>query len=273
MKNPNGLFNRMRRKLLSRWSAEDFPGSQARFQITLFTKDFAIFFLLPIIAIVLFKSCEVAFSSPKSNARARVDANSNKFEESKSQIIDFRVQGRSLPYAGVMKKAPGSLVRVRLLNVVETYANATVHAQIVDAGLGRNLVGSTLIGDATSDTNFNRIEITFRYVRDARRSDVAIPISARALSLDGTQGIAARKKEGFFARAALNSSGSAAQDVQGKIEGSDLKHILAKALASGLMQEFGSDSQVEQRRSQVLTLSPSTEFFVELTDYFPGNQK
>ena len=145
-----------------------------------------------------------------------------------------------------------------------------MHAQIVDTGLGRNFVGSTLIGDAVSNSNYDRIDITFRYVRDQRKVGIAIPISARALSLDGTLGLDAKKKEGFFARAALNSSGSIVQDAKGGSDGSDLKSIVTKALTAGLMQEFGAVSQVERNRAQVLTLQPPAEFFVELTDFFPG---
>lgn len=275
MKNPNSPIEKLKKKLAKRWSAEDTPGANPRFQIALFFKDFSIFFLLPLITVVLYKSCEVALSGPrKPTAYRNFETSESNFESSRSQIINFSGgQGAASPLSGIARRSPGSLVKVRLLNVVETYSNAPVHAQIVDAGLGKNLVGSTLIGDATSDSNFNRVEITFRYVRNQRNPGLAIPIAARALSLDGTLGIAGRKKEGFFARAALNSSGSAAQDAQGKIEGNDLKHIIAKALTSGLIQEFGADSQVQRNRSQVLTLQPSTEFFVELTDYFPGTNR
>lgn len=53
----------------------------------------------------------------------------------------------------------------------------------------------------------------------------------------------------------------------------DFKQIIFKALSAGLLQEFGSSSQVEKNRSQVLTLQPSSEFFAELTDFFPGAGK
>lgn len=275
MKNPNSPIEKLKKKIVKRWFAEDSPGTNPRFQLALFFKDFSIFFLLPLVTVFLYKSCEVAFSGPqKPLAYRSFDSAESNYEGSRSQIINFSGgQGSASPLAGISKRSPGSLVKVRLLNVVETYSNAPVHAQIIDAGLGRNMVGSTLIGDATSDSNFNRIEITFRYVRNQRTPGLAVPIAARALSLDGTLGIVGRKKEGFFARAALNSSTSAGQEAQGKIEGNDLKHIIAKALTSGLIQEFGSDSQVQKNRSQVLTLQPSAEFFVELTDYFPGNSR
>lgn len=61
--------------------------------------------------------------------------------------------------------------------------------------------------------------------------------------------------------------------VQGKIDSMDFKQIIFKALSAGLLQEFGSSSQVEKNRSQVLTLQPSSEFFAELTDFFPGAGK
>lgn len=276
MKKPVSPLQKAKKSFLRRWHAEDFPGGESRFQITLFAKEFAIYIVFPIVCIFLFKSCENAFSGDRSKG------SSNKREIQtpqdigglRSQIIDFVKSAGSTGYAGILKKAPGALVKVRLLNVVETYSGAPVHAQVVDQGLGKSLMGATIIGDATGDGNVNRINMEFRFVRDPKRSGVAIPISARALSLDGTLGVNAQKKEGFFARASLNASGTAGQDALGKTESQSggLNTIIAKALASGLMQEFGSDSQVARNRSQVLSLKPLTEFYVELTDYFPGGR-
>jgi hypothetical protein len=195
-------------------------------------------------------------------------------DTSKSQIIDFRTRGTSSTIKGAAKRSPGTLVRVKLLNVVETYSNAPVHAQIVDSGLGPNLMGGTLIGDAVSDSSYERISISFRYARDPYREAIALPISARALSLDGTLGIEAQKKEGFFTRSAIGSAGTATQGLQtGNGDSNDLRQVLFKALTAGLVQEFGSSAQVEKNRSQVLTLSPGQEFFAELTDFFPGTGK
>lgn len=273
MSKSQSRFMRSKEKLYSRWSAEDYPGGTPRFQIKLFSKDFLIFILLPVLAIVLFKSCEVAFSNDKRTSPQRQNQDSFHVGIQKSQIIDFRNHNSVSPLLGISKRAPGTLVKVRLLNAVETYSNAPVHAQIVDAGLGENLVGSTILGDAVSDPNYHRITITFNYVRFSRRADLSIPISARALSLDGTLGLSGRKKEGFFARASLSSSGSVEQNAEGKTESTDLKHMIAKALTAGLIQEFGSDAQVARNRAQVLTLQPPNEFYVELTEYFPGSAR
>lgn len=271
MKNPNSPWARLKRRLNLRWASEDYPGAEPRFQITLFAKDIAIFILVPILSVVLFKSCEVAMTGQNRKPTFQRSAITNDQLQggSRSQIIDFKI-GPTGGAGGVAKSAPGTLVKVRLLNVVETYSNAPVHVQIVDTGLGQKYFGSTIIGDAVSNTNYNRIDMTFRYVRDKFSPNVAFSISARALSLDGTLGVEARKKEGFFARSALSSTGTATQDLQNGNEGSDLKNIIARALTAGLLQEFGSDSQVERNRAQVLTLRPPAEFFVELTDYFPG---
>ena len=92
------------------------------------------------------------------------------------------------------------------MNVVETFSNAPVHAQIIDNGLGREFLGGTLIGDAVSETGSGRVNINFKFVRHPRRLDLAVPVSARAMSLDGTFGINGTKKEGFFARAAIRST-------------------------------------------------------------------
>lgn len=271
MKNPNSPMNKLKSNLLSRWSAEDYPGAQPRFQLVLFGKDIAIFLLLPIFAIIVFKSCEGAGPTRKRPAPASTANRSySGGDGGKSQIIDFKVKGQSGGYFGISKRSPGTVVKVRLLNVVETYASSPVHAQIVDAGLGNGLIGGTVIGDAVGDSNVERINITFHHVRDPNRSGFAIPIAARALSVDGTYGLIASKKEGFFARSALGSA------QPGQLPGgdnSDFKQVLFRALTAGLMQEFGSAAQVERNRAHVLVLQPNTEFLVELTDYFPGTGK
>jgi hypothetical protein len=271
MKNPNSPMNRLKKYLLARWSAEDYSGAQPRFQIQLFAKDLAIFVLLPALTVVFFKACENGMSKPSRrtsmfNKDYRTSGNPN---EAKSQIIDFRGGGGGL---GFSKHSPGSLVRVQLLNQVETYSNAPVHAQIVDDGLGHGLLGGTLIGDAVSDTNFDRINITFKYVRDPHRVGVALPISARALSLDGTLGLVAEKKESFLTRSAIGSAGSTTQDLQGRGgDSKDFRQVLLKALTAGLFQEFGSETQIENNRAHVLSLNAGVEFFVELSDFFPGS--
>ncbi len=269
MKNPNSPVQRAKKGLISRWQADDGPGTESRFQITLFAKDVLIFLGLPLLSIILFKGCEAALSrhSHKSDTQAQVYS-INDGSTQASQVITFGSPVRHSKYSGVVRRAPGTLVKVRLLNVVDTYANAPVHAEIIDSSLGSKLIGATIVGTATADSAYNRINIDFSYVRDS--SELAIPIKAHALSLDGTLGLSAQKKEGFFARAALDSSNSASQGSQNKIGGQGLDGMIARALASGLLQEFGSESKVAQNHSQLLTLRPLTEFYVELTDYFPS---
>ncbi len=92
------------------------------------------------------------------------------------------------------------------MNTVETFSRAPVHAQTVDNGLGRDFFGGTLIGDTMPETGSGRISMTFKFARHPRRLDLAVPISPRSMSLDGTFGITAIKKEGFFARAAFRSA-------------------------------------------------------------------
>ncbi len=274
MNNPNPPLKRLKAFFSERWSGEDYPGANPRFQIKLFFQDFAIYGFLPIFAIIVFKSCETAFSSDKRSAqRQKTALPSSEINEHRSQLIDFKspVVNASAT-AGIQKRSPGTLVKVRLLNVVETYSGAPVHAQVIDAGLGRNLIGGTLIGEAVPDSNFDRINIIFRHLKVPNKESLAISISARALSLNGTLGMVAQKKEEFFARAALGSSTAMTQETEEKTESTDLKKLIAKALTSGLLQEFGSESQIAKNRARVLTLKPMTEFFIELTDYFPGNR-
>lgn len=274
MKNQNTLAQRIKRSLVARWAREDYPGADPRFQIALFSKDVAVFAFSPISAVLLYSVLTSPKTMTKRSIQTEVAHEAPSMEGNKSQIIEFRGTGKSPLQSGFSRRTPGALVRVKLLNVVETYTTAPVHAQVVDAGLGANLLGGTLIGDATPDTNFERITITFRYVRDPQREGMALPLSARALGLDGTYGLIASKKEGFLTRSALGSAGATSQDLQGKLGGaSDFSQILIKALTAGLVQEFGSGAQVEKNRSQVLTLQPSTVFFAELTDFFPGGQK
>jgi hypothetical protein len=270
MKNPNSPMKRLKVFFLSRWSAEDYPGGDPRFQLSHFAKDIAIFILLPIVAVIISRSIEKAYHQPKKSQGKENARDQVRGEESKSQIIIFGQSGAGKSVIG--KRSPGALVKLRLLNVVETYSNAPVHAQIVDGGLGQTLMGGTLIGDATPDTTFERINIIFRYARDPNRESLAYSISARALSLDGTLGLVASKKEGFFTRGALGSAASASQNPQSG-NPTDLKDILFRALTAGFIQEFSTGSQVEKNRSQVLSLQPNTEFFAELTDFFPGGTK
>ena len=268
--------------LKERWWHEDHPGGSKRFQYLLPLKDLCIALGISFVAIMMYRLAVGPASGARiSRKSSQANRDSVRSEQSRSQIIEFESTGkpssrggsRSPGYAGVEKRSPGALVKVKLLNVVETYSTAPVHGQIVDEGLGRSLMGGTLIGDATPDTTFERISIGFRYVRDPNRDSIAIPISARALGLDGTLGLVATKKEGFFARAAMGSAGTASQDAQGSLGGNDFKQILFRALTTGLVQEFGSGAQVERNRANVLALAPPTEFFAELTDFFPGGSK
>lgn len=273
MKNPNSPFNKIKQHLLVRWSSEDYPGGDLRFRPENLAKDVLVYLGLPLFAVLLYKGCDsgdLTKKRAKSSQARTSDANLN--GDSKSQILDFaptvgRIAGSRVAFA---RKSPGTLVKVRLLNVVETYSTAPVHVQIVDRGLGATLVGGTLIGDATPDSAFERININFRYARDPNREFLAAQISARALGLDGTLGLQAKKKEGFFARSVARSAQGTSQNVGSQSGESDFKQILFRALTAGLVQEFGNTTQVESNRSQVLTLTPPQEFYVELTDFFPG---
>lgn len=269
VKNPNSLIERIKKNLLVRWSESDTPTSESRFQATLFAKDLAIFVVLPISAVFIFKVFENVWNSPRANKRqdqSKVAKNEN-FDTAKSQIIEFK-NSKSGSGSIYNRRSSGTLVKVKLLNVVETYGNAPVHAQIMDITLGSEWFGATLLGDAVADTNFDRINISFNRIRSTKNQSLSATIKARALSLNGSLGLEANKKEGFFARSALNSANPAATEAQASIESSDLKSILARALASGLLQEFGNSANVERNRSQVLTLSAGEIFFVELTDEF-----
>lgn len=269
MKQANS-FSRNKERLLQRWMEEDYPGGTPRFQLALLAKDIAIFCLIPVVAIILFKIVESGLSpSQKQPERRRPESGFDR-QEKHSQIISFGGPRGSSKGMAFSRRAPGTLVRVRLMNVIETLTNAPVHAQVVDYGLGKEFIGGTLIGDAVGDSISGRVNITFRFVRHPRRLDLAAPISARAMSLDGTFGINAGKKEGFFARAAIRSASGNPNTVDAGANKDDMRTLVARALAAGMMQEFQSEASVAHNNAQVLTVKPMTEFFVELTDYFPG---
>lgn len=287
--NPNHPIKKAIAAIKARWLAAEYPGGEPVFQTKKAGKDLGYFTLAPLLTLIIFKACDSNAGTPRKMSKQRDETReSRQVNGSKSQIIDFTGRGVNLgrfgnfhpqgaqagvSIAGLPKKAPGALVKLRLMNVVETYSTAPVHAQIVDEGLGKILMGGTLIGDANPDVNFDRINISFRFARDPNREGVAIPISARALSLDGTLGLDAQKKEGFFARSMMGSAVGATQN--GQISGgkeTGFKEFLIQALTSGLIQEMGSSSQIERNRAQVLSLKPATEFFAELTDFFPGSR-
>lgn len=271
MKNINFLA-RQKERLLAHWSEEDYPGGIPRFQLRLLAKDIIVFGLIPLASIVIFKIFETGLSAPSRHpVKHRTEMNLDRVEK-RSQIINFN-RGRG-GYGGssFSKRAPGTLVKVRLMNAVETLAYAPVHAQIIDYGLGKEFIGGTLIGDATAESSSGRVNITFRFVRHPQRLDIAVPISARSMSLDGTFGVNAVKKEGFFARAAIRTASSNPNTVDAGADKQDLKTLIARALAAGMMQEFQSEASVAHNNAQILTLKPMTEFFVELSDYFPGQK-
>ena len=264
-----GELKLKRDRVLRRWFASDYPGGSERFQIKMLTKDVGLFLVLPLSAIVLYKGAEgVTLHSRISKGTTTVMQSSVGSERS-SQIIRFVTKG--IAGSQFERRAPGTVVRVRLTNSVESLEGASAHAQIIDASLGARFVGGTLVGDVTSDTSTGKIILTFHFARDPNNTRVAVPIAARAMSLDGTAGLDAKKKEGFFARSALRAG--ADSNTKPNSTSGDFKTLVAKAVAAGMMQEFQDDSAVQSKRAQVLTLEAGTEFFAELTDFFPANSR
>lgn len=266
MKNPNSPLEKVKKKTYERWNKEDYPGGSPRFQLMLFVKDIGIFILMPFFA--AFISLMLSGSRSSEKSKTKEDKESARIDSSRSQILEFQKNSKGSAFAA-SKKAPGILVKVRTLNVVETYSSTPVHVQIVDGGLGADFMGGTLVGDGTADSNFERINITFRSAREKWRENKAFPIAARALSMDGTLGLLATKKEGVFTRGVYGGAVGGVQEAKGAVDNIDLKSVVIRALSAGLLQEIGGGAQVEHNRSQVLRIPPGTEFFAELTDYFP----
>ena len=259
----------LKERLAKRWCREEFPGGTPRFEPKLLAKDIVVFALLPTVTALAIHEVSGTENSRKSKRQSTISAPDK--NASTAQIINFEESDRSKGHRGgvMLRRTVGTLVKVRLLNSVETFAEAPVHSRILDDGLGDIFRGGTLIGQAVSDPNSGRIRITFTVVKYPNSNSLAESITARALALDGTLGIEGSKKEGFFARATLRAGSGSKASVQ---ETGDFKTLVARAVANGLMQEFGEELSAKSAQAQVYTLTPGDEFFAELTDAFPGSK-
>jgi len=190
-------------------------------------------------------------------------------EQEGSLVIHFK-DGKvgGVSRGAVTRASSGTLVRVRLLNSLETFDTVPVFAQVVDFALGQSFYGWTLIGDATGDGNVARIKMGFRNARSPRGNST-LEIGGQALSLDGTLGVKAEKVEGMASRAMIGSAKSAGGGIANSFKGSgDLSSILMRALLTGLETEITSDLGSAYNRSTALRLKPGQEFFVQLTENF-----
>lgn len=283
-KNPNSPANRMKRWIKGLWWAPNLPGGEPNFQPMRMLRDLCILAAIGGTPLFFAKVMEGASQPTKSSSSARSNqkkdgAGNEGPSVTGSQIIDFegrRAFGSTTTKGfvpGASPRGTGTLVRIRLQNTVETYSAAPVHAQIVDSSLGAALYGSVLLGEASADSNFNRIYIQFSTIRPRNSVSDAYSINAVAMSLNGTLGLEATKKEGLLARGTLATSGGIVSGLGSKGgsggSGLSLQDLLVKALVTGLQQEAGNDLSVEQARSQVLVLDPGIEFFAELKSKFP----
>lgn len=125
---------KMKERIFKRWIEEDYPGGTPRFQLALLTKDIVVFCLIPISAIIFYKIVESSMAVPsKASDRKRPEVNVDRLAKH-SQIINFQSSGKNAAGNGqgtlFSKRAPGTLIRVRLMNVVETFSNAPVYVQL-----------------------------------------------------------------------------------------------------------------------------------------------
>jgi hypothetical protein len=190
-------------------------------------------------------------------------------EQEGSLVIHFKDGKLGGSAKGAVTRASsGTLVRVRLLNSIETFDTVPVFAQVVDYALGQSFYGWTLVGDATGDGNVARIKMGFRSARSPRGNS-SLEIGGQALSLDGTLGVKAEKVEGMTSRALIGGAKSAGGGIANSFKGSgDLSSILMRALLTGLETEITSDMGASYNRSAALRLKPGQEFFVQLTENF-----
>jgi hypothetical protein len=270
MKNPNSPLNRMKASLKERWLAPDFPGGEPRLQLLPIAKDVGLFILFPTVCVLLANAGGHG-SRVRKGASIKRAAKTGENQDLQPQILSFEGKRVGASSAATHRRAPGTLVRVRLMNVAETLIETPIHAQILDYSLGREYYGGTLLGDGAGESNFSRMNILFRFAKRRGDESNAYPISARALSLDGTLGLDASKKEGMFARGVLGGAASTS-GVLGKAGGAgqSLQAVLLQALTQGLSQEFAGEAATARNNASVLTLEPGREFFAELKDFFPS---
>lgn len=168
-----------------------------------------------------------------------------------------------------IRATSGTLVRVRLLNTLETFDTVPVFAQIVDHSLGSSLYGWTLIGDASGDGESSRIKMSFRSARSPK-GNFTRDLSGQALSLDGTLGVRAKKAENLTNRAFIGGGKAAAGEVVSGSMGAsaNLAQLLVKTLLRGLETEISSDLGSAYKNAVTLSLSSGQEFFIQLTENF-----
>jgi len=162
----------------------------------------------------------------------------------------------------------GTLVRVRLLNTLETFDTVPAFVQVVDHSLGSSFYGWTLIGDASGEGDSGRIKMNFRTLRSPK-GNTSRELNGQALSLDGRLGIRAQKSENFTNRAFIGSGKGAAGGLSGSGNSSgDLASLLVRTLLRGLETEMSADLGTAYKNAVTLKLSSGHEFFVQLTESF-----
>lgn len=183
------------------------------------------------------------------------------------QVISFKLKSASTNMNSKILRSKGSLIRVRLLNAIETHESVPVFSQIIDYGLGTHMYGKTLIGDARGDGNIARVKISFHTLRVGEYS--AKDLTGQALSLDGTLGLPAKKKEGLLERSVVGATrAGVSNSVEQDKLGESVQGFLLGALLRGIQTELRSDIESEYNNSTVLTLEPGVEFFVQLTENY-----
>lgn len=288
-------FKRLTQGLGARWKIERVPGSAPSFAPKPFFRDLgiaALFVALGCIGfLVLYGLGVIGSKQAKTQQKAESKGNtyiSARDEEARpSNIIEFEGSGvdaaslrelidpptrKTPPAPKAAQFSPGTLVRVRLLNQLETFGSVPVFAQVVDYALGRARYGYTVIGEASGRADSGRIEMNFSLVRDPRRASVSASIAAAALSPNGTLGIVGHPKEGLPERAWLGAAGAGlgkAKSLAADSGDKKLGSLLLQALVEGLSSELGSEVATSHTQAAVLTLDPGTEFLIQLTDFFP----
>lgn len=282
------MFGNIKSHFRGRYFRYEFRTSSVpTLSVSALSTDLAIFVLLGILsALLIVKGISpsprnIAEAPPPTPAVVEQVARPAHKARSNQKVITFRPITLHAPVATsglsslndydskpVILSSSGSIVSARLLNSVEAYDSVVpVIAQLTDFGIGKEFLGKTIIGEATPMPEVDRMRIDFYTLRVD--SHTSVPISAQALSIDGTYGLIAQKKEGIVDRSVIagvhNGVGMPFDQHRGNPNlGFSVQSMLVGALFQGLQQTLQSDISVDRNRSTVLVLKSGQTFVIQL---------
>lgn len=206
---------------------------------------------------------------PAESAESTGQTSSADLPESKDRmlVLSFSATDDEHGSKGSLIVHKGTLVKVRLQNLVEAFESVPVFATVISHSLGRRYFGATLIGRATADSATKRIKISFSALKPRNSNLAPLELEGQALSLDGTLGLRAQKTQTILQRSLIRGGSSLLEDSSNNASSRDgLTELLTNALVRGLKHESSADLGVTMENASVLTLNPGKQFLVQLTE-------